>query len=407
MKRKIAVLLIALTVLLGLSVPASASLDVDVRGSVAVVSPCLDTDYGTVSFGWGSGFFVNDQYLVTNHHVISDFLDYGGGELVSLNVDNTQITGRAKIYVYFDSTDFEEAYIVGYDEVKDIAVIRLDYPTSKRTPLTLRAPSEEMVGSTIYAVGYPGLAENILASATTTWGKNDSTVTSGTISRLFTQSGTGQRNIQIDCDIKHGNSGGPVVDSDGAVVGVATWRASSNSESLQYAVSIEEVTPLLNQYNVSYTMQESSSSLSRIVLVAVAAVAAVAIFVAVVVLVRRKKAAPAAAPASAPQKTPVVRSYSRGNYGVSAPVSRQPVLIGRGANCALRFPSDAPGVSGSHCTVQWDSETGDFVVTDLNSSYGTFLMTGQKLTPHVPYRLRPGEKFYLADQNNTMGLELE
>ena len=44
---------------------------------------------------------------------------------------------------------------------------------------------------------------------------------------------------------------------------------------------------------------------------------------------------------------------------------------------------------------------------DLNSTYGTFLMSGQKLSPNVPYHLRPGDRFYLADQNNTIALELE
>ena len=44
---------------------------------------------------------------------------------------------------------------------------------------------------------------------------------------------------------------------------------------------------------------------------------------------------------------------------------------------------------------------------DMNSTYGTFLMTGQKMAPNVPYRMRPGDKFYLADQNNIIALELE
>ena len=68
-----------------------------------------------------------------------------------------------------------------------------------------------MVGSTIYAVGYPGLAENVFADATTTWGPSDVSVTSGSISRLLTTSGTGQMRLQIDCVIRHGNSGGPLV----------------------------------------------------------------------------------------------------------------------------------------------------------------------------------------------------
>ena len=95
------------------------------------------------------------------------------------------------------------------------------------------------------------------------------------------------------------------------------------------------------------------------------------------------------------------------NYGSRAPVSGQPVMIGRSSACGLRFPNDAPGVSGSHCSVQWDGRAGDFIVMDLNSTYGTFLMSGQKMIPNTPYRMRPGDRFYLADQNNTIALELE
>ena len=44
---------------------------------------------------------------------------------------------------------------------------------------------------------------------------------------------------------------------------------------------------------------------------------------------------------------------------------------------------------------------------NLEKYNGTFLMSGQKLSPNVPCHLRPGDRFYLADQNNTIALELE
>lgn len=424
MKRKITALVLTLVLLLCLPTSASAEVSPEVRNSVAVVRTCFVLETSSVAyFGWGTGFFVNDQYLVTNYHVISDFVDYGAGELVSLLVDETQVRGRAKIRVHYDSEDYVEAFVVGYDEIKDLAILRLEKATTKRNVLELKEPTEDMVGSTIYAIGYPGLAEDILADATSSWGENDSTVTSGTISRLFTQSGTGQRNVQIDCDIKHGNSGGPVVDESGAVIGVATWGFSNyenyEQESMKYAVNIAEVIPLLNQYNVSYTMAESSSggngflswlrSNAGIILGVIAGLAIIIGGILSAVLLRKKKAAvpPIASTPVEPAKVPVLRSHSKVNYGATVQLSSQPVMIGRGGNCGMRFPQDAPGVSGSHCMVQWNEGTRDFIVTDLNSSYGTFLMTGQKMTPNVPYRLRAGDKFYLADQNNVIAMELE
>lgn len=420
MKRKLTALCLALVLLLALPVSVSAAVSPEVRNSVVVVRSCMALETSQViSFGWGTGFFVNDQYLVTNFHVISDFVEYGSGELVPLRFDDMMVRGRAKIRIHFDSADYVEAFVVGYDEIKDIAVLRLDNATTKRNALKLKEPTEDMVGSTIYAIGYPGLAEDILADSTTSWGENDSTVTSGTISRLFTQSGTGQRNVQIDCDIKHGNSGGPVVDESGAVIGVATWGISNpEQESMHYAVNVTEVIPLLNQYNVTYTIADAADSavdgatLSNAGLtyaLIAGAVVIIAGVAAAILLLRRKKkpSAPIVPVTPAPVKRPSIRSYSKANYGVRVQLSGQPVMIGRGSGCAMRFPQNTPGVSGSHCTVQWDEAASDFIVTDLNSSYGTFLMTGQKMAANVPYRLRAGDKFYLADQNHVIGLELE
>ena len=431
MKRKLFALLVAVVMILSLSTTAFAALNTESRNSVVVVSTCMDTQYGEFSFGTGTGFFVNDQYLVTNHHVIDTFEQYGSGELVDVTVNGMATSGRAKIRAYFEDDDYEEAYIVGSSKTKDIAILKLDKPTTKRNSLQLKVPGEEMVGSTVYVIGYPGLAENVYADSTQSWGVNDSTVTSGTVSRLLTTSGTGQQNVQIDCDIKPGNSGGPVVDENGAAIGVATWTVTNtqNYDSVNYAVNIEEAISLMNQYGVQYTMyteapavdpnaqtaepvvQEPVKEEISIALIVAIAVAAVAIIAVIVLLVTRKKPAAPVNPTpvhSAPApKSPVVRSLARENYGASVRLMGQSIMIGRGGECALKFASNAPGVSGCHCTVQWDASSQSFVVTDLRSTYGTFLMTGQKMQPNVPYRLRSGDKFYLGDQNNTISLELE
>ena len=268
MKKRIVSL--ALTVILLLAVPltASAEFDPETRNSVVVVETCLELDAGTVSFGWGTGFFVGEEgqdpmYLITNHHVIEPFLESGEGELVQVETTDGMLTGRSKIRVFYDSDDFEEAYPVAYDEIKDLAVLKLGAATSKRTPLPLCSPTDNMVGSTIYAVGYPGLAENIFADATTTWGPSDVSVTSGSISRLLTTSGTGQMRLQIDCVIRHGNSGGPLVNEDGQVLGIAVSSVSDEEDSsMYYGVNIDGVIPYLKQYDVPYVLQEAGATQS-------------------------------------------------------------------------------------------------------------------------------------------------
>ena len=446
MKKRIVSL--ALTVILLLAVPLTASADFDpeTRNSVVVVETCLELDAGTVSFGWGTGFFVGEEgqdpmYLITNHHVIEPFLESGEGELVQVETTDGMLTGRSKIRVFYDSDDFEEAYPVAYDEIKDLAVLKLGAATSKRTPLPLCSPTDNMVGSTVYAVGYPGLAENIFADATSTWGPSDVSVTSGSISRLLTTSGTGQMRLQIDCVIRHGNSGGPLVNEDGQVLGIAVSSVSDEEDSsMYYGVNIDEVIPYLKQYDVPYVLQEAGATQSSsetsleegtapagdtivvpesveeepegssggvpaavwvVIGVAVAAVAGVVIFL---LLQKGKKTPaqvqpvqPAPAPAPAPQKVPVLRSLAQQHNGVRIPIQGRQILIGTSqGDCQVVFRSGTPGVSRRHCSISWDAATGDFILTDLGSSFGTFLENRQKLAQGVPTRLRPGDRFYLG-----------
>lgn len=457
MKKRIVSL--ALTVILLLAVPLTASADFDpeTRNSVVVVETCLELDAGTVSFGWGTGFFVGEEgqdpmYLITNHHVIDPFLESGEGELVQAETTEGVLTGRSKIRVFYDSDDFEEAYPVAYDEIKDLAVLKLGAATSKRTPLPLCSPTDNMVGSTIYAVGYPGLAENVFADATTTWGPSDVSVTSGSISRLLTTSGTGQMRLQIDCVIRHGNSGGPLVNEDGQVLGIAVSSVSDEEDSsMYYGVNIDEVIPYLKQYDVPYVLQEAGATQSSsetslaegtapagdtivvpesteedpkessggvpaavwvVIGVAVAAVAGVVIFL---LLQKGKKTPaqvqpvqPAPAPAPAPQKVPVLRSLAQQHNGVRIPIQGRQILIGTSqGDCQVVFRSGTPGVSRRHCSISWDAATGDFILTDLGSSFGTFLENRQKLAQGVPTRLRPGDRFYLGSPENLLSTGLE
>ncbi|MPN02459.1 hypothetical protein SDC9_149675 [bioreactor metagenome] len=84
--------------------------------------------------------------------------------------------------------------------------------------------------------------------------------------------------------------------------------------------------------------------------------------------------------------------------GKTYPV-RGKTFIGRDpASCQIVFPPKTPGISGKHCMVQ--ELTQGLVVTDLGSSYGTFLENGTKLEPNKPYTILTGEAFFLASKDN-------
>ena len=105
----------------------------------------------------------------------------------------------------------------------------------------------------------------------------------------------------------------------------------------------------------------------------------------------------------APAKRPVVRSM----LGMQANLSAGQILIGRSQDCAIVFQEGTPGISGRHCSFSFEPATGEFILTDMRSTYGTYLQNGQKLTPGVPVRLHAGDSFYLGERTNMLRVELE
>src|SRR5699024_12849471 len=77
------------------------------------------------------------------------------------------------------------------------------------------------------------------------------------------------------------------------------------------------------------------------------------------------------------------------------------LVIGRDpATCNIVFDKNTPGISGRHCQVVYDPNEDCFIITDLGSSYGTFLGNGKKLTANVAEKLSTGDTFYLCDNAN-------
>lgn len=84
------------------------------------------------------------------------------------------------------------------------------------------------------------------------------------------------------------------------------------------------------------------------------------------------------------------------------------MIIGRDQNtCTLVFPEDTPGISTNHCSIYFDARTKAFVLTDVGSTYGTYLSDGRKLIKSVPETILPGATFSLADKVNVFKVDRE
>ena len=139
----------------------------------------------------GSGFVIDKSgHIVTNYHVIE---------------------GATEIEVRFSNDDTLKATLVGSDPSTDLALLRADASARALTPLTLADSDQVEVGDTVVAIGNPFGLEH--------------TVTSGIVSAL--QRAVTAPNgfaidhvIQTDAPINHGNSGGPLLNTRGEVIGV-------------------------------------------------------------------------------------------------------------------------------------------------------------------------------------------
>jgi putative serine protease PepD len=157
----------------------------------------------------GSGFVIDsDGHIVTNDHVVE-------------NADS--------VSVRFWNGNTYDASVVGTDPSTDLAVIKVDAPSSILHPVTLGDSSSVQVGDPVVAIGSPfGLEE---------------TVTSGIVSALHRQIEALNRftindTIQTDAAINHGNSGGPLFNAAGQVIGVNSQIAGQTGANVGIGFSI-------------------------------------------------------------------------------------------------------------------------------------------------------------------------
>ncbi|MEG1790618.1 MAG: trypsin-like peptidase domain-containing protein [Oscillospiraceae bacterium] len=176
------------------------------------------TSSGSVS---GSGFVITkDGYIMTNFHVVEDA--YRGGYDVNVML----YTGEKYT-----------ASIVGFDKDNDVAVLKID--ASNLSPVTLGNSDSISVGDTVFAIGNP-------------LGELAYTMTSGIVSAtgrvISTDESTSVKMFQFDAAVNPGNSGGPVYDGNGQVVGVVTAKYSqSGVEGIGFAIPIADALSIANE----------------------------------------------------------------------------------------------------------------------------------------------------------------
>ena len=379
----------------------------------------------------GSGFFVGTEgsaveYIITNAHV------------VTATDDNGNVIGYAnKVHVVFDDVDSDSTVSAKvlkiFDNGLDLAVLRLEAPTTLRKPLPLRSAESVDIMSSVYALGFPGIADDSSGYLPST--TDDVTITEGKVTKEQFQA-QGSNYLQVDAAISSGNSGGPLVDETGAVIGINSMVSDpAYGTGLGYALYIDYAIDYFNTMGYPYTLASDAVPTGEpvnsgspdvtgapvpspepvpapvgwyVYLAIGVAVAAAAAVVYLLIDKKKKQSAPAdpgytvpvGKPAEANRGGRQITSIGQTNVlgGKTYSVSGK-IVIGRDpATCQVIFPAKTPGISGKHCAVQELAQ--GVVVTDLGSSYGTFLENGTKMEPNKPYTILTGEAFFLASKDN-------
>lgn len=379
----------------------------------------------TEKISTGTGFIINKEgYCITNNHVTQS----AQGLLMLKN----------KYDEYTDIT-----LIKTYPK-HDITILKINN-YSKGTFLKLQKPSSIIRGEEIYPLGFPGGADILEGlSFTATLGK-------GIISKIDSATqGSFPPNyklIQISADINHGNSGGPLLNKNGSVVGINTLGMRDGStQGINWAIHIEELIKLLKENNIKYTVDHSDLAQvdkTKIIWIALGVLAFVVLVLFFILSSRKEQ--PHGIDADEVSRLvrdkmkkhgqdssgevyeeeyidePYYQEESKGTVVMGKPrestelmrialtptdatlptitsASDEPIMVGRSESCGVVLSHALVSKEHLYLILQQDRVR----VIDLDSTNGSYI-DGQKLKPHKKYALKAGQKLIIGSEDIIYG----
>lgn len=193
------------------------------NGGVVTIYAHFDDRPASEHAAQGSGFVVSREgYILTSAHVVTTAGPEETGEPEAAD----------RVYVGFRDGDRVEAAVIGWDVFDDVAVLKVDPDAHAVDPVPLGDSSQVVVGEPVAALGSPfGNESSLSVGVVSATGRSINSLTSGY--------NVGDA-IQTDAPITHGNSGGPLFDARGRVLGInAQIRSNSGqSEGVGFAIPI-------------------------------------------------------------------------------------------------------------------------------------------------------------------------
>lgn len=204
----------------------------------------------------GTGFLINDSTLITCDHVtsFSDSELAAVMEMTGKSVDEIRSRIRYEVTVARDVTI--NATIVKNSYDMDWAILRMETSIQGRVSLPLRSVTDVKQTEKVYSIGFPLTIGTTTAVSTNT--AEDVAITDGTVTKIADGmniwSGETTKIVYTNCASDKGNSGGPLMDENGNVIGIVQgWaRHSESATEVHQAVAIDEVIQVLDALGIAY-----------------------------------------------------------------------------------------------------------------------------------------------------------
>ena len=367
---------------------------------------------GNELVGTGSSFPIGEDIFVTNYHVVIDAVTKSSTYDIKALVD-------VKSGKYIT----KEVEILNFDEEKDLAVIRIIglsmSPLKLISGLDDETTRDKYSDSTVFSIGFPG-SSDLLQNGTVTKSNIEPASKKGIVSKYsnfkidkdFTET---TNMIETDATINGGNSGGPLVDECGNVIGIAEMKLVVTAvDNVFYAIRVDELISFLDAYNIDYSTTrgcassifKNSGNLFWYLLAG--------LFIIIVLLVfyiSRLHQSKSSLSEIINDKIASMQHKKNHNkleikqgevYLKSLTINAEDIvlsknksiLIGRSSKCDIQIKNSH--LSGMHLKVKLLEDKRIFVV-DLESTNGSYL-NGEKLISKKPFELTRGSKLILGSE---------
>lgn len=259
--RKLATLFVVLCMvcmvpMTALAVETNEAVRNDTTGVVQVKLVYVDpNNQNESSIQSGTGFLINDSTVITCYHVLAIDPQTMATAVEAFGVDENTIKNNSviKISVLRDMTI--EATIKNYSAEMDYAILTLSSQLYDRTYLPIRSSATVQQTEEAYSLGFPG--EVRFFQDVNTYTSDDVTIASGRVNKINTIGGVDY--IQTSTQFTAGNSGGPLVDANGAVIGICQGNTGDGfDKDYFYAIAIDQLTKSLDSLGIDYTTADST-----------------------------------------------------------------------------------------------------------------------------------------------------